>query len=364
MLGISIYPEHQSLEDIIKYIKISKEKGYKRIFSSLLEINDSNKENLLNKFDEVIKFSRQNGFEFILDVNPSVFEYLGISYDNLEFFANLGCSGIRVDDIISAKTLADMTHNKFGLDIEINCSNSKNVINEILEYEPIKRRLIACHNFYPQKLTGLDFNYFVSTTKEYKINNIRTAAFVSANKEDAIYGPWPINDGICTLEEHRNLPIHAQAKLLFATGLIDDVLIGNSFAPEQELEKLAKTNYDIIELDIEFLDNTTQIEKEITLDFEHFRRGDITPYMIRSTFSRVAYEKETIPEHDNLESLKFGDVIVCNNHLGRYKGELHVILKNIDVDQRKNKIGRVADYDIELLKYVTPWKRFSFKLGN
>ena len=25
-------------------------------------------------------------------------------------------------------------------------------------------------------------------------------------------GPWDINDGLCTLEEHRNLPIEVQAK--------------------------------------------------------------------------------------------------------------------------------------------------------
>lgn len=361
MLGISIYPEHQSLDVLKDYVSKASKLGYKRIFSSLLEIDESNKEKMLTKFETIIKFSRDLGFEFVLDVNPQVFEFLNISFDNLEFFANIGATGIRLDDIISAKTIADMTHNEFGLDIEVNCSNSMYVVNEILEFEPIRRKLIACHNFYPQKLTGLDFDYFVKVTNEYKRNNIRTAAFVSANEDHAIYGPWPINDGICTLEEHRNLPIHAQAKLLFATNLVDDVLIGNACASEEELTKLAQTNYDIIELDVEFNENATSVEKEITLNFDHFRRGDITPYMVRSTFPRVKYVGESIEAHDNDKDLKFGDIIVCNNNLGRYKGELHLILNDIERDDRKNVVGKIAPHDLKLLTYITPWKRFTFK---
>lgn len=358
MLGISIYPEHQDIDVLKTYITNASKLGYKRIFSSLIEVNDSNVDLMLAKFKDIINFARELGFEFVLDVNPQIFEFLNISFDNLSFFKDLNCSGIRLDDIISAKTIADLTHNEFDLKIEVNCSNSGSVINEILEYEPIRRNLIACHNFYPQRYSGLDFDYFMKVTKFYKDNNIRTAAFVSANEEFATHGPWPINEGICTLEKHRNLPIHAQAKLLFATNLIDDVIIGNACASLEELEKLATTNYDIIELDVNFENNVSDVEVEIACNFKHFRRGDITPIMIRSTMPRVVYEKESIAPINNNKVLNKGDIIICNDLLTRYKGELHLILSELEEDKRKNLVAKVANYDLELLDYITPWKRF------
>lgn len=360
MLGISIYPENQSLSSIKKYIECAHNLGYKRIFSSLIELNSDNKDILIEKFENVISYARSLGFEFILDVNPFVFKYLNISYDNLEFFANLNCTGIRLDDIMSPKIIADLTHNKYNLQIEINASNSVYGIEQILEFEPIRRNLIACHNFYPQNLTGLDWDYFIKCSLNYKKHNIRTAAFVSADPKVAIYGPWPINEGICTVEKHRNLPIHTQAKLLFATNLIDDVLIGNSNASLFELEKLAKTNYDIIELDVTLNQNISKIEHDIIFDFDHFRRGDLTPKMIRSTMSRVVYQNYEIQVKNNDLNLDIGDIIICNSNFTRYKGELHLMLQPLLKDNRKNLVAKVATYDLELLNYITSWKRFKF----
>ncbi|MCE2138532.1 DUF871 family protein, partial [Streptococcus thermophilus] len=80
--------------------------------------------------------------------------------------------------------------------------------------------------FYPQQYTGLGYDYFVQTSEQYRQYGINTAAFVSSN--DATYGPWPMQDGLCTLEDHRGLPIAAQVQHLKMTGLIDDVLIGNA----------------------------------------------------------------------------------------------------------------------------------------
>ncbi len=61
---------------------------------------------------------------------------------------------------------------------------------------------------------------------------------------------WDINDGLCTLEQHRNLPIEVQAKHLWATGLIDDVIIGNAYASEEELEKLGNLNRYMLQLKV------------------------------------------------------------------------------------------------------------------
>ena len=102
-----------------------------------------------------------------------------------------------------------------------------------------------------------------------------------------------INDGLCTLEQHRNLPIEVQAKHLWATGLIDDVIIGNAYASEEELEKLGNLNRYMLQLKVNFVDEATEVEKRATLQELHVRRGDITEYMVRSTEVRKSTKTMT-----------------------------------------------------------------------
>ncbi len=85
----------------------------------------------------------------------------------------------------------------------------------------------------------------------FKKEGIRTAAFISSQVGEI--GPWDVNDGLPTLEMHRQLPVTVQAKHLFATNLIDDVVIGNAYASNEELEALGQLNRYQTELTIVFL---------------------------------------------------------------------------------------------------------------
>ncbi|WP_369887002.1 MupG family TIM beta-alpha barrel fold protein [Enterococcus ratti] len=46
---------------------------------------------------------------------------------------------------------------------------------------------------------------------------------------------WSINNGLSTLEMHRHLPVEIAAKHLFVTKLINDFIIFNAYASEEEL---------------------------------------------------------------------------------------------------------------------------------
>ena len=122
-LGISIYPEKTTEEELKSYIDKAHKAGFSRIFSCLLSSTE-NKEIILKKFKSVNQYAKEKGFEIILDVNPKVFNDLGISYDNLEFFREMGADGIRLDIGFTGLQESIMTFNKEKLKIEIN-------INEI-----------------------------------------------------------------------------------------------------------------------------------------------------------------------------------------------------------------------------------------
>ncbi len=183
-----------------------------------------------------------------------------------------------------------------------------------------------------------------------------SAAFITSHAGDI--GPWDINDGLCTLEQHRNLPIEVQAKHLWATGLIDDVIIGNAYASEEELEKLGNLNRYMLQLKVNFVDEATEVEKRATPQELHVRRGDITEYMVRSTEVRKKYKDYDFPVRESVLQER-GQVVIGNNSFGKYKGELQIILKEMPTDERKNIVGTIAEEELFLLDYVGAWTQFT-----
>lgn len=356
-LGISIYPEHTTVEKDKEYIKLAHKYGFTRIFTCMLSVNKP-KEEIEKEFLEIIDFGNDLGFEVILDVSPQVFDTLGISYDNLDFFANLHASGIRLDLGFDGAKEAMLTFNPHGLAVEINMSNDVGYLDNIMTYKPNAPFLYGCHNFYPQKGTGLPYDFFMKCSTRFKKYGIRTAAFI--NSKNATIGPWDINDGLCTLEAHRALPIEVQAKHLFATNVIDDVIIANAYASEEELKALSKVNRYQLELTVEMVDNSTKVEETIICNEQHYRRGDITHEVVRSTEVRKKYKEYNIEDHDNEITFTRGDILIGNNDFGKYKGELQVVLQTTK-DSRKNKVATIKKEELILLDFIEPWTKFKLR---
>lgn len=361
MLGISIYPEKETLSDTLNYIDMASKYGFKRIFTCLLSINDS-KQNIQKIFSQIIKHAIDKGMEVILDISPNIFNELEISYDDLGYFSKLGATGIRLDEGFDGAKEAMMTYNKYNLDIEVNMSSGSKYIENILSYSPNKKKLIGCHNFYPMEYSGLSLEHFKKTSKQYKALGIRSAAFVSS--ESANHGPWPILDrGLCTLEIHRNLPITTQVKHHLIMDLVDDIIIANAFASEEELRTISEINNTIINFEIKPLVDLNDIEKKIILDEIHVNRGDLSEFLIRSTQSRIKYKNHDFYPKNTNDIIKKGDVVICNNDFFQYKGELQLAKKeHKDPQQRKNILAKIVDHELFLLDFLKPWSKFKFSI--
>lgn len=355
-LGVSIYPDHSDFEKDVAYLEKAKNFGFERVFMSMLEVSEG-KEVVFNKFYKIISEAKKRNFEVILDIAPAIFDQLNISYDDLTFFHELQADGLRLDLGFDGNKEALLSYNPFGLIIELNMSNDVAYLNNILTYEANKPFIYGCHNFYPQDGSALPLDFFNSCSTRFKKEGIRTAAFVTSQVAD--YGPWDINDGLPTLEMHRYLPIEVQAKHLFATGLIDDVIIGNAYASDEELEKLSQVNRYQVSFNIDFVSDVNEVEKRNVLENQHVRRGDITARMIRSTEVRKKY-KETNYAHDHKATFYPGDVVIGNEDFGKYQNELQIVLEEHQ-DSRKNLVGKIDSDELILLDYVKPWSKFTFK---
>ena len=355
-LGISIYPDKSNLEDDLKYIDLGAKYGVTRIFTNLLGLGDKPINEIVEEFSKRISHAHKHNIEVIVDVSPSVLEELKIPHDDLSFFNDIGADGIRMDEALDGHKEALMSHNHYGLKIEVNASGNVSQIENILAFHPNRNKVGASHNFYPQRYTGLDLDYFIKNSEKVRALNISQSTFVSSNNRDA-FGPWDLNEGLPTLEMHRDLPIDLQARHLVATNLIDNISISNCYASEEEFISLANivSNKVNIKLDLEY--ELSDIEKTILYYPEHFVRGDISKYMRRSTMTRVHFANRSITPN-NTRDLKRGDVVILNNEYGRYKGELHIVLEDLVNEGNKNVVGRVKEEEMFMLEFLDSWSHF------
>jgi len=304
-LGVSVYPGHSEIEDILDYLRLAATYGFSRVFTCLLSVG--NQEKTIADFKEAVKLATSLGMEVIADVDLSVFEKLDLKYDNLEFFKDMGLTGIRLDGGFSGQEEAGMTFNPQGLMIELNMSIENRYLENIAAFQPKFEKLIGCHNFYPHRYTGLSVQHFLNTSKRYKDLGLRTAAFV--NSKVATTGPWPVEEGLCTLEMHREWEITSAAKWLWATELIDDVIVANSFASEEELKEYLKgKDIEIVHLPKQMIAILESKPKDMVKEAKRKQKE-----MVKDTKKLLAaLEKQTQGEIEdggrNIRLLKSGEI--------------------------------------------------------
>ena len=148
-LGFSIYPEHSTPEQDVEYIRMAGRYGFERIFTCLLSVGDRTKEEVIRDFRVRIDAAHEEGMEVMLDVSPAVFERLGISYDHLDPFVEMHADGIRLDEGFNGAQTSAMTCNRQGLKIELNASTEMGFIENVMTHHPERKKVVACHNFYP-----------------------------------------------------------------------------------------------------------------------------------------------------------------------------------------------------------------------
>ena len=360
-LGISVYPERSTFEKDKAYLDLAHKYGFKRVFTSLLQIEDD-KEKVLADFKQVVDYANQLGMEVMVDINPGLFDQLEISYDDLSFFDEMGAYGVRLDIGFTGAEEARMTRNPYGIKIEINMSSGTSYVDNIMSYSPNTENLLGSHNFYPHRYSGLGYDHFVFCSEKFRKYNLNTMAFVNSHEAD--FGPWPTQDGLCSLEDHRDLPLATQVKHLVLTGLIDDISIGNAYASEAELAAMAEAFHaDYPTLRVDVVDGITEDERICLFDNLHSYRGDRSEYILRSTMTRIYYKDKEFPPHDTRDMVR-GDVLIDNAGYGQYKGETQIALKAMKNDGRVNVVGKIADEELFLLEFLKPWSSFKLVENN
>jgi len=185
-LGISVYPEKQDKDEIINYIDLAKKYSFSRLFTSLLQVNNENKNEVIDKMTEICNYAKNKGFDVVVDISPAIFQILDIKLPDTSFFDKLGATTIRLDANFDGLVEKEILK-KSNLNLEINITTPTKFVNLLEKLNLPKDRLFASHNFYPQMYSGIGEKYFLETTKNFKHLGYKTAAFITS--KNAMVGP-------------------------------------------------------------------------------------------------------------------------------------------------------------------------------
>lgn len=356
-LGISLYPEHSTPDKDYAYMELAAMNGFSRIFTCLLSV-EKDAEGTIAEFGGFMAKAHELGFIVAVDTNEKVFERLGATPSNLKPFKELGVDIIRLDGHFGDMGDIMLTRNREGIQIEFNGSGNL-PIDLLAERGADKRNMVTCANFYPEPFTGMSEERFWELSHKYKSQGFQTAAFVSSQQENT-FGPWPVFAGLPTCEDDRHRPIDLQVRHMIATGLIDDIIIGNAFASAEELAAMAAVDMTRTTMRLVLDEGATEEELRVVYGYDHTERPDSSAYMLRSSWPRMDFRETSIPARTAPETFHRGDVLVVNDNLAHYRGELHVALRDMPNDGTRNLVGRIPAEELFLLDYIGSEHPFAF----
>ena len=381
-LGVSLYPEQEKPKEIDAYLRLSKQYGFSKVFTSLFSV-EGTKEEIIGYFRDLSDVAHRYGMEVYGDCNARFFMQMNASADDLSVFRQMGLDVLRLDLMFGDERDVAIVNNDQGLGVQLNASTIP-AVKRVLEGGGDRKRIIGSYNFYPLRYSGAGSEDVLEANRFFKSEGMKTQIFISSNVKGA-HGPWPISDGLPTIEADRDLPVGLQLRHVFALGC-DEVIFGNAFVCEEEFKEIDRTMKQIyvhaedrpfyfpgirneipigdierIPLTIEPVEDLSDPEKELLFAFNKHTASEYVHTIIRSRWGRFDFRYAPIlPRPCGKEYFEAGDVVILNDNIERYKGEVHIVKTRIRNSETMNYAGKIAEEEMFLLDYLKYRTNFGF----
>ena len=131
----------------------------------------------------------------------------------------------------------------------------------------------------------------------------------------------------------------------------------------EELNILAETDLSKLSMKVDAADGISEIEKEIITCDIHVSRDDCNELVVRSSFPRVRYKGESIVPRENQKAVfTKGDVIIVNDNLKHYAGELMIVLDEVKAADDYNYAGHINEGEQLILDCIRPAHGFTLTI--
>jgi len=280
---------------------------------------------------EMLKELKRIGFRIIADVSPRTLEALEVSdFESLVQQTQLDV--LRADFGFSFEELVKMGQ---YVDVCVNASMDEEGIVEL--QSRITHSLMAMHNFYPRPETGLDFDQLIEKNQLFIKHGIPLAAFIPSDGLKR----GPIFEGLPTCESHRTTAPLVGCIDLISAG-IDRIVVGDGVLTSTQNQMcLTYINEGIVSIDCTF-EGSTQCDLSSVMTI----RSDSPKQVLRLLESRLYATpgQKISPQHT--VSRHRGSITLDNENYLRYSGEVQILKKDLEADDRVNVIGQVNDLDL------------------
>lgn len=355
--GISIYIGlDNTLEENLQLIKNAADWRIKSIFTSF-HIPETDTLRFKSEIQTTLKLAKELHFDIISDISPNTMKLLGMQGNSIDYayIYDLGITTIRLDDGFSAREIASLSRNPYGLKVQLNASTcNETLMVQLTEYGAAFNNISALHNFYPRENTGISEKFCIEKNWLLHEYNVKTAAFIpSMNRPRS-----PIKAGLPTLEEHRSCSFDFALRHLIAMG-VDEVFVGDSLPTEEEMKLLSLMPAHQVNLRAEIKTENPAI-KTLLRQCYHIRPDEARD-CFRAVESRGYCKNNNITvKNENTVSRKIGDITLDNENYQRYMGELQILKCDLPADERVNVIASLNAEEQKLLKYLTANTAFQF----
>lgn len=343
MVGISLYTGMgYSLAYNLEYMEKASELGIKDVFTSLhIPEADSS---VYKEAEEILLKAKQLGMRVTADISKH--------YLDMSSIKKYSIYALRLDFGFSVEEIAKLSK-ELPFRIQLNASTiSDSLLKELMHKGAVPEKMEVCHNYYPRKDTGISQELLVERNRCFKEYGMKIAAFIPLQHSRR----GPMQEGLPTLECHRNMKPVISAQHLLHSG-IDNVYVGDAIASEEELKSLAGIEADVFKIPIRLFGPS--IEEIEILSGRHTNRMDPGEYTIRSQEARL---KKTgkILKHNTVQREKYS-VTIDNEGYLRYEGELQILKRKLEPDERVNVAGDSSEAGI-LIDMIKPGDTFEFIL--
>ncbi|TCL63302.1 hypothetical protein EDC14_102120 [Hydrogenispora ethanolica] len=331
MIGVSFYLNDPLAE---QRLAAAGALGVRRAFTSLHIPEESG--DLAGRARHLLQLARELWIDVYADVSYRTPAHLGI--DGFGDLAALGVAGLRLDDFFERSDIIGLARQfKIALNASILLERE---LDELLAAGLPAGQLIAWHNFYPRRETGLDEGFFRSQNELFHRRGIPVSAYVPGGGAKR----GPLFEGLPTLEKHREGEPFPAALELLAAGA-DDVYIGDPDPGPGLLERLVQWH----QLGIARL----RVESAVWPPGEYPLRPDWARDVLRLMNTRTS---GSVPPQNTVARPR-GTLTMDNDNYGRYRGEVQITLRDLAADRRVNVIGRIIEADLPLLARIRPGQR-------
>ena len=118
ILGVSLYPEQETMKEIEGYLTMASHYGFTKIFTSMFSVPGT-KEEVFDYFKNFCDLAHKHGMKVSGDCNTAFFKKMGASESDISIFKEMEIDIIRMDLPYFDQRDVTLINNPYNITIEL-----------------------------------------------------------------------------------------------------------------------------------------------------------------------------------------------------------------------------------------------------